>query len=71
MFESINAYAESLRKQYGTPLLNKAKTAKELSVSRATLDRMRQSGQIRSQRIGKQVRFHVKEIAGIVMLGVE
>ena len=67
MFQNIHSYAEALRKQHGTPLLNKAKSAKELSISRATLDRMRQSGQIKSQRIGKQVRFHVKEIARIVM----
>lgn len=67
MFQNIHSYAEALRKQYGSPLLNKTKTAKELSVSRATLDRMRQSGLIRSQRIGQQVRFHVTEIARIVM----
>lgn len=71
MFENIDSYAESLRKQHGTPFINKANTAKELSVSRATLDRMRTSGLIRSQRIGKQVRFHVKEIARIVMSEVQ
>ena len=71
MFVNINSYAESLRKQHGTPLLNKTISAKEISVSRATLDRMRQSGQIKSQRIGQQVRFHVKEIARIVMGEVE
>ncbi len=70
MFETINKYAEELRKQYGTALLNKHKTAKELSISRATLDRMRTSGQIRSQKIGQQIRFNVKEIARIVMGGV-
>ncbi len=69
MFENINAYAESLRKQLGTALASKAQAAKELSVSRATLDRMRQEGQIRSQLVGKQVRFNVKEIARIVMAG--
>ena len=69
MFENINAYAESLRKQYGTPLLNKRQGSKEISVSRATLDRMRHDGQIKSQRIGKQVRFHVLEVARIVMEG--
>ena len=67
MFENTNKYAEALRKQHGTPLLNKTISAKELSVSRATLDRMRQSGQIKSQRIGFQVRFHVTEVARIVM----
>ena len=69
MFENINAYAESLRKQLGTALASKGQAAKELSVSRATLDRMRQEGQIKSQLVGKQVRFNVKEIARIVMGG--
>lgn len=67
MFENINAYAESLRKQHGTPLLSKEKAAKELSISRATLDRMRNDGQIKSQLVGKQVRFNVAEIARIVI----
>ncbi len=71
MFENIHTYAESLRKQHGTPLLNKTISAKEISVSRATLDRMRQNGEIKSKRVGKQVRFHVLEIAKIVMSGVD
>jgi excisionase family DNA binding protein len=69
MFENINAYAESLRKQYGTALLSKHQVAKELSISRATLDRMRSSGEIRSKKVGHQIRFGVKEIARIVMGG--
>ena len=67
MFENINKYAESLRKQFGTALLSKAQAAKELSISRATLDRMRQEGLIKSQRVGQQVRFNVTEIARVVM----
>jgi hypothetical protein len=67
MFNSINDFAEYLRKQYGTALLNKAITAKELSISRATLDRMRQQGEIKSQKVGQQIRFNVKEIARVVM----
>ena len=70
MFESINKYAESLRKQHGTPLLSKTITAKELSISRATLDRMRNDGQIKSQKVGQQVRFNVTEVARVVMGGV-
>ena len=69
MFENINTYAESLRKQLGTALASKAQTAKELSISRATLDRMREEGKIKSQMIGQQVRFNVKEIARVVMGG--
>ncbi len=67
MFENIYKYAESLRKQYGTALLSKHQTAKELSISRATLDRLRTSGQIKSQKIGQQIRFNVTEIARVVM----
>lgn len=69
MFENTNAYAETLRNQYKTALLSKNQASKELSISRATLDRMRQEGLIKSQLIGKQVRFNVKEIARIVMAG--
>ena len=67
MFDSTNDFAEHLRKQYGTALLSKYEAAKELSISRATLDRMRHNGFIKSQRIGQQVRFNVKEIARAVM----
>ena len=67
MFETTNSYAESLRKQYGTALLSKEQTAKELSISRATLDRIRKEGQIKSQKIGQQIRFNVTEIARVVM----
>ena len=69
MFDNINEFAEQLRKQHGSALLNKHATAKELSVSRATLDRMRQSGLIKSQRVGQQVRFNVLEIARIIIGG--
>lgn len=67
MFENTNTYAETLRKQYGTALLTKNQASKELSISRATLDRMRQEGLIKSQKVGKQIRFNVKEIARVVM----
>ena len=67
MFSNIYKYAESLRKQYGTALLSKYQTAKELSISRATLDRLRMSGHIKSQKIGQQIRFNVTEIARVVM----
>ena len=67
MFENINNYAESLRKQYGTALLNKHQASKELSISRATLDRMRTDGQIKSQKVGQQIRFNVTEVARVVI----
>lgn len=69
MFENINTYAESLRKQYGTALLSKHQAAKELSISRATLDRLRTDGQIKSKKVGQQIRFNVAEVARIVIDG--
>ncbi len=70
MYSNKFEYAEFLQKKYGTPLLSKLIAAKELSISRATIDRMRKSGELKSKRIGKQIRFHVLEIAQIVMAGV-
>ena len=67
MFENTNAFAEQLKKQYGTALLNKAQASQELSISRATLDTWRKKGLIKSQMIGQQVRFNVTEVARIVM----
>ena len=67
MFENQLKFAEQLKLQYGTALLSKIQAAKELSVSRATIDRMRLSGEITSKKIGSQVRFSVKEIARIVI----
>lgn len=65
--DSREAFALNLRKQYGRSLLSKAEAAKELTISRATIDRMRKEGEIKSQKIGQQIRFNVKEIARVVM----
>ena len=67
MFENQIKFAEQLKAQYGTALLSKVQAAKELSVSRATIDNMRLSGEIKSTKVGSQVRISVKEIARIVM----
>ena len=67
MFENQFKFAEQLKLQYGTALLSKGQAAKELSVSKATIDRMRLSEEITSQKVGSQIRFNVKEIARIVM----
>ncbi len=67
IFESELLFAEHLKELYGTALLSKAQAAKELSISRATIDRMRLSGEITSKKVGSQVRFSVIEIARIVM----
>jgi len=67
MFENQLKFAEQLKLQYGTALLSKVQAAKELSVSRATIDRMRLAGEITSQKVGSQIRFNVREIARIIM----
>ncbi len=67
MFQDITTYAEQLRGQYKTALLNKNQAARELSISIGTLDRLRKSGEIKSQQIGQQIRFNVMEVARIVI----
>ena len=69
MFESINAYAEQLRREHGSALLTKEQAAKELGISRATLDRFRQQGKIKTKKIGHQVKVPVTEIARFVVDG--
>ncbi len=67
MFENTNAFAEQLEKKYGTSLLKKIQASQEISISRSTLDEWRKKGLIKSQKIGSQVRFHVTEVARVVM----
>ena len=67
MFESVQHYAEQLRKEHGSGLLTKGQAAKELGVSRATLDRFRQQGLIKTKKVGHQVRIPVMEIARFVV----
>ncbi len=69
MFENTNAFAEQLEKKYGTSLLKKVQASQEISISRSTLDEWRKKGLIKSQKIGSQIRFHVTEVARIVMDG--
>lgn len=42
--------------------LNKEETASELGVARATIDRMRQTGEIKSSTIRGSVKFSIAEI---------
>ena len=67
VFESEDSFALYLQNRYGNALLSKVQAANELSVSRATIDNMRLSGEIKSTIVGSQVRISVKEIARIVM----
>jgi excisionase family DNA binding protein len=58
--------ADILHKKYNTSLLSKTQTAQELNISRATLDRMRQNGEIRSTRIMGQVRFRIQDVVELL-----
>lgn len=57
---------ELLRDKYDKMLLTKKETAEELNISTMTLDRLRQTGAIRSKKIGGGVFFTLDEIARFV-----
>lgn len=57
---------DNLQKKYGKSLLNKKEVATELNISRATLDRLRKSGQIKSKKVLGGVFFTIKEIASFL-----
>ena len=56
-------FVEMLRKNYKKMLLTKKEIAKELNVSEATIDRLRQNGQLNSKKILGQVMFSLDEVA--------
>ena len=59
--------AESLSEKYNTLLLSKKEAACEIGhISQATLDRLRQSGQLSSKKVLGQIRFSVMEIARFI-----
>jgi len=52
-----------LRDNHKKMLLTKKETANELNVSEATIDRLRQNGQLSSKKVLGQVMFSLDEIA--------
>lgn len=56
-------YLAMLRETHNKMLLNKKSASGELSISEATLDRLRQTGQISSKKVLGQVMFSIDEIA--------
>jgi len=52
-----------LRDTYNKMLLTKKETANELNVSEATIDRLRQAGQLNSKKVLGQIMFSLDEIA--------
>lgn len=57
---------ERLRTNYKRTLLSKKEAAIELNISQATIDRLRQTGQIRSKKVGGGVYFTLDEIARFI-----
>lgn len=55
-----------LRSKYNKMLLTKKETAKELNISTMTIDRLRQSGQIKSKKVLGSIMFSLDEIARFV-----
>ncbi|WP_323586150.1 helix-turn-helix domain-containing protein [Aliarcobacter butzleri] len=56
-------FINMLRDNYKKMLLTKKETAKELNVSEATIDRLRQNGQLNSKKILGQIMFSLDEVA--------
>ncbi len=56
-------FFDFLRETHGKMVLPKGTTAKELSISEATLDRLRNTGQIKGKQVLGQVMFGIDEIA--------
>ena len=54
---------ENLQQRHKKSLLSKKEAAEELSISTATLDRLRKKGLIRSKRVGGGIYFTLNEIA--------
>ncbi len=57
---------EMLREDYQKMLLTKKETAKELNISEATIDRLRQTGKISSKKVLGSVMFSLDEIARFI-----
>jgi len=56
-------FLKMLREAYHKMLLNKSETAKELSVSEASIDRLRTAGKLKSKKVLGQIMFTIDEIA--------
>lgn len=59
-------FREMLRENHKKMLLSKKETANELNISEATIDRLRQQGQISSRKVLGQVMFSLDEVARFI-----
>jgi len=57
---------DNLQQKYKKSLLSKKETAKELNISQATLDRLRNQCIIKSKKVGGGIYFTLKEIASFL-----
>ena len=54
---------DSLLNRFNKSLLTKQEAARELNISKSTLDRLRKSGEIKAKRVGGGIFFTINEIA--------
>jgi len=54
---------DNLQSRFKKSLLNKKETARELNISQTTLDRLRNSGEIKSKKVGGGIFFTINELA--------
>lgn len=64
-----NEYIDTVKKEYGTLLLNKKQAAKELGISVNGLDNLRSDGEIKFITIGNRIKFNASDIADVMRLG--
>lgn len=63
---SHEEYIDYLRERHKKMLLNKRTASSELGISEASLDRLRQLGQIQSKKVLGQIMFPIDELARFI-----
>ena len=61
-------YTQDIIKRYGTALLNKKQAGKELQISTNQIDRMRDSGELKSSKVGQQIRVSASVVADFMVV---
>lgn len=62
----MSTIIDQIQQRHKKSLLSKKETAKELNISEATLDRLRNQGLIKSKRVRGGVFFTINEIASFI-----
>ncbi len=63
---NLDEYLKRVEKKYGSIVLDKKQTAKELSISMNGLHNLRMDGVIKSFTIGNRVKYRADEIAKVM-----